>query len=576
MKYNMNEIEEAIMDAIILLDPPHGPRNDSNSRLSLSCIRQAHDILLSAASSITTIDHYRNHNSLYQGETPHRHGHEQVVSETVTTVADLYRSIVVSANLLLEVLQQEVPTRQREEDVRIHGSDEEDDKNAFTTVVIKNSSREQCIPSSPKTSKDSSTTCTKTWQQSSSSIRQMKSLHSTIIQSILLLKRLSHLSYMSNPKKYLDWHDDLLPKSRHSLLQECFQRKIMMDVEENVVFGLEDRLVSLNEDEYDSILAQLNSTNNEHESADTTFGSCNSNNNFETCLEDVKTFKEDSDDHDDDDDDDDDSDMLRCNEAESLEEIEMTWNAKELEKEESDLFDIALPGYNYPRNGGEKHAKKKKKKRMSTDQDDQVSYNYLSRAMIRQLEEIGLFHHVEVPFYGTPCIMKQGWLILRLEETINTNLITKNVETAKDGNLSERKDTKKCHVTLLANGVLLLEFHSDCETIKMDIIGNIKMFTVTAITRCTASPSNHTFCFHVNNVIECKNKNDEQSTKERSDKDQQKESFLSALLLGVDVEKGGSLMDGYRWMTVIEDCANFVSKVQEVKEDLLEQTWKKL
>mmetsp|Transcript_10605 Transcript_10605/g.19796 ORF Transcript_10605/g.19796 Transcript_10605/m.19796 type:complete len:294 (+) Transcript_10605:178-1059(+) len=222
----MIKIDEALMEAMILLDPPPfppphaGSRNDDSRHNRFStCIRQAHDIILSAVSWLTTMmDH-----CAYDDNVHDTHD-EKAVTEIVTTFADLYRALIVSSNLLLEA--ETIPPQQ------VTGAEA---AAAADRLELVNGDNHKLLSSS----------------LSSSISPSPAILYPTIIQSILLLKRLSHFSYMSHPKKINDWHDDLLPKSRHSLLLECFQRKIMMDVESDVVFGLEDRLVSLEEVDYD-------------------------------------------------------------------------------------------------------------------------------------------------------------------------------------------------------------------------------------------------------------------------------------------------------------------------------------
>ena len=42
-----------------------------------------------------------------------------------------------------------------------------------------------------------------------------------------------------------DWHNNLLPTSKYSLLQECFVRKKLSSLKDNVVLGRDERRVSL-------------------------------------------------------------------------------------------------------------------------------------------------------------------------------------------------------------------------------------------------------------------------------------------------------------------------------------------
>jgi hypothetical protein len=47
----------------------------------------------------------------------------------------------------------------------------------------------------------------------------------------------------------------------------------------------------------------------------------------------------------------------------------------------------------------------------------------------------------------------------------------------------------------------------------------------------------------------------------------------STLLVAVDVDEGGSLMEGYRWMTEIADCAKFIRCINETRTCILENKW---
>lgn len=136
---------------------------------------------------------------------------------------------------------------------------------------------------------------------------------------------------------------------------------------------------------------------------------------------------------------------------------------------------------------------------------------------------------------------------------------------------SDRLDTKgeTCHVTLFANGIILVMFHGnkDSETIRAESRTSFKMFSLTGNSHCRASPKDNHFYVLVDELTECRSKKDCVKDNDRN------EEKKCSLLLGVDIDGGGSVMDAYKWMTEMEECVAFLSDVEKVKEQVMQQSW---
>jgi hypothetical protein len=452
MTFASDDLSEAIMEAMILLDPPNLAK--FSSQLSILNILQAFDIALRAASiEIFTPIGYASKD--IECDNVEREKNLEVAG----LLADLYRIIILSSSLLLEMC----PWR-------------EDPTNTTSNT--------QELPFSLTN-------------------ERAENLCQNINRSILLLETLSHFSYFSKPLPYNDWHDELLPKSRHPLLQECFERKALMDVEENVLFGMEDRLVSLNIDDYVSRdmvhchaygedVIDINGTS-DHE-----------------------LLAEQSDN----------------NGAAEGADVSLSLSPKQLMTEEEELLNIALPydGMNkrlHPQNSKEKVAKPCQPEKETLD----------------QMKNSLLIHHIQIPFYGLSCVLKQGWLILKQILPGQTSLDT------------------SCHVVLFTNGVIAISEKAR-EGVRSEGFGTIKCFSLDAISICSPTPQQNTFHFTIDNLRECEPK----STFSASS------SSTCSILFGMDENLGGSLMEGYGWMSTVQESLKQITKFCKVQR-VIEQKW---
>ena len=489
---NMNiELNEAIMEAMILLDPPH--LSETSSELSLPSVFEAHDILLTA-SSIYVNERLADDGMMYlYAVDPCKD--ELKTFETVSLLADLYRAVILSSTLILEMCPWEDTT---------------------TSISSHNSLTLTCLIGA-----------------------HVKQMHMKISRSILLLQRLGHFCYLSSSRsrsrsraysysyyEYDDWHDDLLPKSHHPLLQECFERKQMMDVEGNVVFGYEDRLVSLRLDDY---------------SYDDT---CYTN----TYLHEEERFN--------DGDNDNDIDIGNCSrkrknsqEEETMDlPISLALSAKELEYEENKLLDIAM------------HDDRNHDHPYSNSKRNISAMNELESEFIERLKAALLIQYIQIPFCGICSILKQGYLIVRNCSTI----ISKN-DATKD---QENDFSMSCRLILFANGTLILYADDEISNERNLDRESHFAFALNGKSKCKATPLDNTFHFSIDNLKRCM----EVSVCAENERHCSYSSDSTSLLLGVNEDKGGSLAEGIQWMSAIDTCVNQVATFDEIK-DAIKGQW---
>ena len=164
----LSYLEEELSNVMLILDPPSLPSSmhlSKDTSLNRFNLQQAHETLLWLAHDTT--------------------------EGSIAPAADLYRAILVSSNLILELCPWHHPT---------------------------------CINDTSTLNK-----------------RAVLTLHSTIQQSIAMLERLAHISKLQGSE---------LPKSQYPLLQECCDETLLLNVQDNVILGKEKALLSLVYNEY--------------------------------------------------------------------------------------------------------------------------------------------------------------------------------------------------------------------------------------------------------------------------------------------------------------------------------------
>ncbi|GFH43668.1 predicted protein [Chaetoceros tenuissimus] len=432
-------ILEGVMDAMVLLDPPNLNLSKQSTELSLSSVMTAHQLLLDTATHASNIHELSTNYSDIKS-----------CNRIVGLLADLYRAIILSSTLMMEL------TPDNEKDTQ------------FSSVEI-------------------------------------DILLERIVKAIYLLKRLSHFYILVHGTSYQDWHDETLPKSSHALLRECFERKPLMDTESATVFGWEPRIISL--ESLDYTMEYYEASNDHHEYHE----------EYEESHEEIAMDQSN------------DSLDLWQNKYELDSDVSLSFHPKDIAKEENVLLNIALPAEN---------KKKRKGKHSSTDTKDATGKELSTEpfrptsALIEVLKEKQLLHTITVPFYGICCILKQGNLVLK----------GNRVDIGKEEEHNEG-DTS-CTLTLFSNGTVLLEDSHDKPL--------FQIFHLTEKTECIPQPTSTQFQFSIHGLH----------------KGQEQQHIFTDITFAMDVQSGGSLMDGFKWIECINNCRNSVVDMDTVKSYL--------
>ena len=482
------------MEAMILLDPPH--LSKGTSQLAAPDIKKALEILLSTATLMATVTTTTTATAFIQFD--HRASSNNIKDnqENVAIVSDLYRAIILASVLLLEMC----PWENVQAPVHV----------AVLETIHVDASASESSPLVLSLSTD-----------------QIQSLYETITQSILLLQRLGHFSYLTTLTSFHDWHDDLLPRSHHPLLQECFQRKPMVDLEEDIVFGMEQRLVSLEIEDYILQLREQEewfANGSAQDQAQEQYGqeNCNHGHEFEE-----KSFAPDTS-----------SSVSSSFKTDDMEGIHLSFHPKQLAREENELLDIAFPDTQHTGRDGK-----------TRKLDSAVAKHCIpSLKLTDQLQENDLLHYITIPFYGPCCIQKEGRLMMQ----------------RKSSSSDDQKET--CHVILFANGAMYLQWQGKSDD-DNGFKSRFKMFLLSGETQCHAQPKDFIFHFAMDHLTCVSSNCSAHAYGEES------LSLEHTLVLAVDVDEGGSLMEGYRWMTEIAECAKFLSSIDQVKISISEKIW---
>mmetsp|Transcript_18943 Transcript_18943/g.23298 ORF Transcript_18943/g.23298 Transcript_18943/m.23298 type:complete len:665 (+) Transcript_18943:20-2014(+) len=485
-------LSDDLMEAMLLLDPPNFKHSESSSELSLHNVRKAYDLLLDTSEMMNN-DLFCNINNDVKeidgdGDADEVWGgvdHGNVLFyDNISQTADLYRAIILSSTLILETCYND-PQQLIDMDTATSDTKKEHQRitnnNEDHNILYSYSNNRALLSQS-----------------------HVISLCRTIKRSILLLQRLSHIVYLATisieveineqnknfailfKSDNMDWHDQLLPKSQYPLLQECFDRKDMLDIETGIVFGKEDRLISLNIDDYEywNFYYDCNETNNNHIDYDdqcqqqrqksTHDNDCrmeeNNMSNIDNVHKDqdnVATFinqdshqftdppNVDGDDH------------------ATIDQLQiMSLNPKEIAKEEQMLLNIAFPDTattitettSTTRNTSKNcknHTSKLSQFLQNTKRSRILLHvRHTTRSCSEYSNKPAILKYISLPFapYGiTYPILKQGNLII--SDLDDDDHHQRQFPSSLFQSNSNEKEIK-CKVRLYANGVLILSHHS--------------------------------------------------------------------------------------------------------------------
>uniref|UniRef100_A0A7S3V4H2 Uncharacterized protein n=1 Tax=Chaetoceros debilis TaxID=122233 RepID=A0A7S3V4H2_9STRA len=473
MMSNLSSLNDTLAEAMLLLDPPYLNRP---STLTVKHVTRAHDLLIPAVGCINIASLSRNYTDEDFSEK------ETSEINLISVVSDTLRALILSSSLLLEMC----PWQEQNSTAPLSH------ENYFLT-----------------------------WQD-------VEKLYQTTRQSILLLQLMSHYTYLSHARQYNDWHDELLPKSQYPLLQECFQRKEMMDVEENLIFGFEDRLTSLEYEDY------LYCEKDFHDMSSHTDG-------FEQEHEIIA----------------DDAELYQAIFSKEMDvsdttdnTIPLSFDPKILIKEEESLLDIALPE-DRPGSQLHRHRKMLHSDKAQDDMENSMGSTTLSLFFHEKLIKDGIGPFVESPLHQC-CILKQGWLVLKRECVILSGGTV----------LRESTSCTKCYIYLFSNGFIPIYSQNTSAASPCDSTV-INGFSLTLSSKTRATTMGCIFHFVIDNLIERNAKVqdciDEGNNSSRI-------STITSITLGVDEDEGGSLAQGVRWMMAIDECIKNMTELNQIHQ----------
>lgn len=320
-------ISDIIADAMVLLDPPNLPHK--SNKVTPQNVKDAYDLMLSI--NLKDINQYEllPQDDWNDKSTPVV---EPISSQsTVGVIADFYRTVILASSLLLELCYwcQNSSYNQKE-----YGNLKRDQAEVLCETIIHSIHR----------------------------LRRMSTIVSCSYQHYLKMKNTSDDALVAALTK--DWHDDILTKSQYPLLQECFERQPMMDIETNTTFGMSRRIISLHPDDY--------------------------------ICENVMSITEDDDDE-----------FSPIDDNEKIQKYDesmlppMMMDPKQLEKEELELLYIALPNSSL----------------RSRNKSTTTILKHLDETLemcIQSLSRYRLCHHIHLPFQLGPCkILKSSPIIVK-------------------------------------------------------------------------------------------------------------------------------------------------------------------
>lgn len=398
------EISEVLSEAMVLLDPPNLPMKCSN-HVTPQHAKNAYDLLLSIHQDDL---HQYNHDAwVTSGDIVTTDiAHALSPQSALGIISDMYRAIILASSLLLEMCYWSNNTE--------YG------------------------------------TLTKP---------QAEILSNTIIKSIQSLKRIGRWARYSCHHKGTtnssiahkctisqDWHDDYLPKSQYPLIQECFQREPLVDIQTNVVFGMQDRIVSLEETDYilheDDVCHEASYDDLHQES------SLRESNGGSHTEHDFYTNNKDSQD---------------------MDNVAILMNPKQLEKEELELLKIAaVTNTNTWKNGRIANAYKRR-------------VPVVIENILHDLSKYNIYNCLSLPYGLGPCkILKSGCLIWKKEEHNVT--MQQNVE-----------------LYLFANGIMVL-YPQDNSPGAGATAKDMEVYTITTHSTCTRVTMGLTFHFSISSI----------------------------------------------------------------------------
>ena len=111
---------------------------------------------------------------------------------------------------------------------------------------------------------------------------------------------------------------------------------------------------------------------------------------------------------------------------------------------------------------------------------------------------------------------------------------------------------ESCHLTLFSNGVITI-----CPE-RRNLVSQsdtpVKVFSMSSDSKCTSQIISKRFYFTIDNLAKCL------PQKIPKNQHQIMEQNLNPILLGINEDRGGSLLEGCEWMKIFDNCASVLSK----------------
>ena len=420
---------------------------------------------------------------------------------------------------------------------------------------------------------------------------------------------------------HVEWHDILLPKSQHPLLQECFERKELIDLETGVIFGYDDRLISLLLEDYEYNYHSSSGCDYDcdynHIMKDPNYDlkSMDQNNEYNLSIKNNDTYHHQQPQQQ--------QQTQQRQQQQSnneqnhdiSEHLSLSLNIKEIEKEEEMLLNVAFPDtYNDNNQSSNNHSKKNKKQKhgkdssrkrrrnqeglnassgywrdgyRAVDDDNRISHQYTTQLpshFLDMCQENDILKYIQLPFTShkdeTYPIIKEGWLLLCQNSTSSSSSSSTDPTKKNDDDsmikyytrvfnngiivlcttsMNESKHSSSAHIDTSQENLIVYEL----------VVGDDDNFHIPK--KCTSIIRNNVFHFQIESV---KKKSDTAtSTDDSGDENNNDVSNILTIEFAIDQEQGGNyLMEGWKWISVLDKCIETKAATQSLNK-LIERCW---
>ena len=623
-------LNDVLMEAMILLDPPPATplstttttttATSPTSSLTLASVQASYDMLVSFSNydyfhkemmSIPSIVNSKNtqqQQKQKQQQIQHKQPEEEANTsfydssytfhDKIILLSDLYRAIIVSSSLLLELMIPPIITKpknsQKSEDERIDATTTNNDAYGSTTRMLCQTIQRSILLlqrisqiyflATSKYQKSTTMSSSSTSSLSSSYLPKNMNDKKHIILSMMkpyqyqptTTTKSNNVKVNDDNDVIVEWHDTLLPKSQHPLLQECFERKELIDLETDVIFGYDDRLISLLLEDYEYYSS---TTTNDYDcdNNDMEDPKDDSNSVAQKIVNDNSTNDNDSYHHQPQEQQQQKQQRNSSSQDDDISQhLSLSLNIKEIEKEEEMLLNVAFPDTYNEQSSSQKKIKKQKdgknsRKRRRRNQEDfnnkRLSHQFtrLTSNFLDICQKNDVLKYIQLPFTSgkekeTYPIVKEGWLLLRHSSPSSSS---RNPTKNQDDNMT------KYYIRIFKNGIIILcssmdeSKHSSAPTNmsqeeKFMVYELVVGEDIDVPKKCTSIIRNNIFHFQIESVrkLYSTTKSDANTSTSTDGSDDQKyDVSISTIEFAIDRKHGGNyLMEGWEWISVLDEC----------------------